>query len=103
MNVHARVELITPNIKRAHLIVVVTILSLNNARTKTKNELRCSSIFASSTPATTTNNDKGRKEEREKGRKGEKEGRGKWENEEKEKRENGRKVKLMILCLELGF
>ena len=57
MNVHAIFEFVIPNIERAGVIVVVTVLSLNNARTKSKNELRCSSIFASSTPATTTNTD----------------------------------------------
>ena len=57
VNAHAIVEFMIPDIERAGLIVVVTVLSLNNARTKSKNELRCSSIFASSTPATTTNTD----------------------------------------------
>ena len=57
VNVHAIFEFMIPNIERAGVIVVVTVLSLNNARTKSKNELRCSSIFASSTPATTTNTD----------------------------------------------
>ena len=47
-------------------VVVATIFSW-------KNELRCSSIFASSTPAATTNTDterKARKREREKRKKG---------------------------------
>ena len=79
VNVHAIFELMIPNIERAGVIVVVTVLSLNNARTKSKNELRCSSIFASSTPATTTHTDEGKKEETEEREKGE--------------RENGRKGK----------
>ena len=65
VNVHAIFEFMIPNIERAGLVVVVTVLSLNNARTTSKNELRCSSIFASSTPATTTHTDEGRKRETE--------------------------------------
>ena len=55
MNLYAQHELMMASENRARVNVVVIIPTGNNARTKTKNELCCSAIFASSTPATTTN------------------------------------------------